>query len=404
MAALPLLACALSLGVASLVTPSWDKPMVQKQHCVNVATFIPPGPPPGPAPPPNPWDPHPQPTPPPKPYTVKNDSRWAFTALPKGTPPAGGWPVLIDLAIIDYTPPRDALHPFRPTPKCGLDGQIPPGENPGFRRQLRGGRYPGGGMTEEYAAFATPHELMSKCSCFEKNGTYGCATTADNGHHQSPGKGCSFDILAGVMWFQRQKQFLLANGIAVMVVNTRVFDGWDIDMPSWKVGEDPAFFKQLSEDIAGGFLGPVNPKRVGFHGWSGGAQMVSNLVNVWANGNLSGIEMKAGVMMSGGTHQCYNIPPLAQAQCKDCDNSDRCMTPGCSGVGPGGPAVGPSGKVCCYMCCPQNVTETYYQQVRADPLSHRSPAGALPVPGVTKGCIFFGFRIFVGTENPAYRS
>ena len=37
-------------------------------------------------------------------------------------------------------------------------------------------------------------------------------------------------MLAGVMWFQRQKQLLLANGIAVMVVNTRTFDGWSIDM------------------------------------------------------------------------------------------------------------------------------------------------------------------------------
>ena len=67
---------------------------------------------------------------------------------------------------------------------------------------------------------------MSPCSCFAPNGTYTCATSADNGHHMAPGKGCSFDILAGGMWLQRQKQYLLANGIAVMTVNARTFDGW----------------------------------------------------------------------------------------------------------------------------------------------------------------------------------
>lgn len=44
------------------------------------------------------------------------------------------------------------------------------------------------------------------------------------------GPGCSFDILAGVMWFQRQKQYLLANGIAVMTVNTRLFDGVSLSL------------------------------------------------------------------------------------------------------------------------------------------------------------------------------
>ena len=140
------------------------------------------------------------------------------------------------------------------------------------------------------------------------------------------------------------------------VQNARTFDGWDIDVPSYIAGEDPAFFAQLAKDIAAGFLGPINPKRAAFHGWSGGAQMVSNLVEIWATGKLPGIEMKAGVMMSGGTHQCYNIPPRAQAQCADCDPSDECKTAGCSAAGPGGPAIGPNGKVCCYMCCPQNVT------------------------------------------------
>ena len=74
------------------------------------------------------------------------------------------------------------------------------------------------------------------------------------------------------------------------------------------------FFEALGKAMSSGKLGPINPKRVAFHGWSGGAQMVSNLADVWAAGMLPGIEMKAGVMMSGGSHQCYNVPPLAQAR------------------------------------------------------------------------------------------
>ena len=54
--------------------------------------------------------------------------------------------------------------------------------------------------------FATPEEMLGTCTCFASNGTYTCPTSADNGHHMEPGKGCSFDILAGGMWLQRQKQ------------------------------------------------------------------------------------------------------------------------------------------------------------------------------------------------------
>jgi hypothetical protein len=388
-----------------MVAPSWDAPMPHSLHCIHVADYNPPGPPlpPGPPPPPSPWDPNPKPQPPPpKPYTVKNDSRWVFVALPKGTPPAGGWPVLVDLAIIDFRPPNGTKE------KCGLDGVFPPGENPGFRRSLlegkdncskamytlcgkemgtkkcgaclsmhkaqlkqagclpeeesracSKGKPRGFGIVEEYPPFATPGDMMGQCSCFEKNGTYGCGTTVDDGRHKSPGTGCSFDFLAGVMWFQRQKQFLLANGIAVMVANTRTFDGWNIDEPTYKTGEDPPFFKQLSSEMGAGKLGPLNQKRVAFHGWSGGAQMVSNVVDVWARGRLADIEVKAGVMMSGGTHQCYNIGNRTQAQCKGCDESEDCKTTGCS-ADPS--TVGPNGKVCCYMCCPQGVTESYFQE------------------------------------------
>ena len=63
-------------------------------------------------------------------------------------------------------------------------------------------------------------------------------------------------------------------------------DGWNLDEVAWSVGEDRGFFAALTKAMTSGALGPLNPQRVGFHGWSGGAQMVSNLVDVWARGAL----------------------------------------------------------------------------------------------------------------------
>jgi len=45
----------------------------------------------------------------------RNNSRGLFVALPEGTPPLGGWPVLLDLSILD----------FPTVSPCGLDGREP---------------------------------------------------------------------------------------------------------------------------------------------------------------------------------------------------------------------------------------------------------------------------------------
>ena len=345
-------------GSAALVVPGWNATMPHTEHCIAVPDCDAAS------------------------HCVHNNSRWAFVSLPKeGAAPASGWPVLIQLAIIDFAAANASIEANGG--QCGLDGVIPfPKGGPGFRRRAEeqededDGRPPGRhgfGITEEYQPFATPEEMMSPCSCFAPDGIYNCSTTADNGHHMSPGAGCSFDILAGGMWLQRQKQYLLANGVAVMTVNARTFDGWDIDNPSFDghaqapagsnpfestaQGADKPFFEALSKDMASGKLGALDPSRVAFHGWSGGAQMVSELADVWARGELPGITMKAGVMMSGGSQQCYNwLPNTTMAQCKGCDPDDSCMTPGCSGSG--GPPKPPGTQgTCCNMCCPQGVTE-----------------------------------------------
>ena len=73
--------------------PAWDAEMEGKEHCVEV--------------------------PPTAAANFTNNSRWSFTALPAGAAPAGGWPVLIQLAIIPY-PSKSGKH-------CGMDGYNPPG-------------------------------------------------------------------------------------------------------------------------------------------------------------------------------------------------------------------------------------------------------------------------------------
>ena len=258
------------LGSAALVVPGWNATMPHTEACIAVPDCDAAG------------------------HCVHNNSRWAFVSLPKeGAAPASGWPVLIQLAIIDFAAANASIEANGG--QCGLDGVIPfPKGGPGFRRRAEeqededDGRPPGRrgfGITEEYQPFATPEEMMSPCSCFAPDGIYNCSTTADNGHHMSPGAGCSFDILAGGMWLQRQKQYLLANGVAVMTVNARTFDGWDIDNPSFDghaqapagsnpfestaQGADKPFFEALSKDMASGKLGALDPSRVAFHGWSG---------------------------------------------------------------------------------------------------------------------------------------
>jgi hypothetical protein len=88
---------------AALIVPDWTKEMksTSTQKCIHV--------------PPTPQ------------YNYSNNSRWAFTQLPDGTPPAAGWPVLIQLAIIPFAAEGEA--PYTPngtTPRCGMDGMMEP--------------------------------------------------------------------------------------------------------------------------------------------------------------------------------------------------------------------------------------------------------------------------------------
>jgi hypothetical protein len=51
-----------------------------------------------------------------------------------------------------------------------------------------------------------------------------CEEHGGGGHH---GGGCNYDQQAGALWDQRLKQYLLANGIAVVQLNPITADSWD---------------------------------------------------------------------------------------------------------------------------------------------------------------------------------
>ena len=62
---------------------------------------------------------------------------------------------------------------------------------------------------------------------------------------------------------------------------------------------------------AAGTFGPLDPQRLVFHGWSGGASMVSWMFQQQMAGweGLANIGVKAGIFLSGGSHDCYEDTP-----------------------------------------------------------------------------------------------
>eukprot|EP01043_Picozoa_sp_COSAG02_P051826 COSAG02_NODE_5503_length_4277_cov_2.008617_1_plen_304_part_00 len=83
--------------------------------------------------------------------TWTNNSRLLSVAVPKGTPPPGGWPVMVDLLVIDYPS-------LFGQPLCGLDGY----ENP---------------QTHQYPA-SKACQALGKSLCGDKMHTnhYECAS------------------------------------------------------------------------------------------------------------------------------------------------------------------------------------------------------------------------------------
>ena len=147
----------------------------------------------------------------------------------------------------------------------------------------------------------SPHEIAA--ACFTANCTYtgGWGNTT-----------CSFTSMNGQVWWQRTNQYLLANGIAVMQVNTAVSDNWDWWTPAgWATGLDRPFLRALFGQLRSGTFdglgnGVLDGAKLLPSGYSVGSQMVSWLIELHATGelarDLAGAKVVAGAMFAGGPY------------------------------------------------------------------------------------------------------
>ena len=278
----------------------------------------------------------------------ENNTRWSFWALPPTPPPQGGYPIYVELqAEIMY--PGDWRTPLPQLPACG-NGWVPPAD---------------GWYRPQYNVFDTPTDAMA--TCFRDDGSWrplsfsghDCEKTPD-GHKAC----CTFFQKAGQLWLARLHQYLLANGIAILIVNPYAGDTWEWDNPQLPngAGMDQPFFAKLTSEIQNGQygglpLGTLNTRRTIFSGFSDGAQMTSFLIELQARRALpDGLTIIAGVMLSGGSHRCYMTAGAgAVRNCEACTNAGSCG----GGSGSRGCSVTAS-PLCCDYCCPSNYTEDYF--------------------------------------------
>lgn len=311
-------AAAAQPAMAKLKSPPWDYSFpTAKQTCVNATAET---------------------------HQQGTNERWVFHAVPEGTPPAAGWPVWVSLVT-------DTFGSLDGKTECGGGG------GHGFRRRTQHHHYSSG---KPFKAFDTPNATMT--SCFKA-----APSPPSPWGHQSD---CDYDQEAGALWNQRLKQYLIANGIAVLSVNPYSEDSWDAGPWWWDGGVDEPFLTKVFTMMKAGLFGKLDTTNVVMRGWSGGAQMVSWIAQVRATNSSSpftqSFEMKGGVMMSGGSYLCYNDPgdptnpPGATpiGSCEDCTEGgpSHCQDdPKCS-------SCDKSVKTYCGQCCPRNFTEPYFAE------------------------------------------
>ena len=245
-----------------------------------------------------------------------------------------------------------------------------------------------------------------QCSCINGS-TFSCAQPFDDGQHgHRPGGAgfiphdgsCDDDVFFGGIWHQRLKQVALANGIAVLEVNNYVRDGWESWEQIWYKGYDPPFFSALAtllgdnraagasstssnlgdigvHDPAAALFRDLNHDLLAFRGWSGGANAVSWLVDRAARGQLPGLGVAAGVMMAGGSHRCYDEPPVAFGSCASCNIHQLPHVKNAS-YDPTEPSHNSNAMIAngssplCEYCCPRNYTEDWYSEHPEDYATH----------------------------------
>eukprot|EP00039_Didymoeca_costata_P023482 m.7294 g.7294 ORF g.7294 m.7294 type:complete len:432 (-) comp3682_c0_seq1:173-1468(-) len=311
----------LSVAKAAVTTPSWDMPFTDTETCVDASDA-----------------------------THPSNKRLVFVAEPEGTPPAAGWPVYFSLVTDVY-----------PSSK-------------GNDNCYGSSTY---GPEKKYSAFVSPADSLDFCPCIKNNTctpeARGKGTLKKNRGTKREGEAwppwpphhyrCDYDDLAGILWDQRLKQFMLANGFAVVQVNPMEDDSWDAwdDDPqhTWTNGNDKPWLQKVFSMLAAGNFGKLDPKSIFVRGWSGGAQMVSWLFNMAPTGVFPDVEFIGGVFLAGGSHNCYeSLPNVTHGICKTCDPSDSC--PGSQWHVNAGCSSNMTHRPCCAKCCPTNFTEQYY--------------------------------------------
>eukprot|EP00039_Didymoeca_costata_P000352 m.45218 g.45218 ORF g.45218 m.45218 type:complete len:462 (-) comp10212_c0_seq2:106-1491(-) len=341
-AILPLLA---KQNAKEIVEPSWEfVPSRQGAECLNASAT-----------------------------SNNNNTRWVHYALPDGKPPADGWPLFITFEVKNFLP-DPSLPNSNETCGGAFDTQCinnitqacnatRGNETKCFYCSYDFLKNPAYGCEERDKEFAyefcgghkygkiwhlatTPNASLAPC--FFANGTFDHTV-------------CQFEQEAGVLWHQRLKQYLLANGVAVMAVNPYEGDTWDcFGNEYWDQGLDKPFLLKLFKELESGEFGKLgkvmNTKALIPHGWSVGAHMVSQLIQASFSTNFANINIASGIFFSGASHRCYNFPPLALNQCSSCNSSQLCDTIGCSNH-----FVNQS-QICCNYCCPESYTEDYFAQ------------------------------------------
>mmetsp|Transcript_10561 Transcript_10561/g.27138 ORF Transcript_10561/g.27138 Transcript_10561/m.27138 type:complete len:437 (+) Transcript_10561:32-1342(+) len=306
----------------ALVTPDWSATFPNaKEFCVDPNGASPPG----------------------------ENARLVFVATPDETPPPTGWPVYFSF-VTD-------IYPSATSQSCGES------------------------RTDKQAlAFSAPADTLTHCGCIKNNScptrptpppTRSGAALDRRGkwppwppHHH--GESCQYDTLAGELWDMRLKQFLVANGIAVVQINPSSDDGWvayGTDPTGgvvWDTSTDKPFVTKVLSMLTAGNLGKLDADQVALRGWSGGAQMVSWMLQLDATGALPGeITIVAGMFLAGGSYDCYEpTPETSHSQCAQCDPSESC--PGGAWHVNAGCSTNLTHAPCCSKCCPTNFTEGYY--------------------------------------------
>ena len=290
------------------------------------------------------------------------NSRLAFVALPEGAPPAAGWPVYFWFVVDSYSS------------KNGSYGG-PPG-TPGSCEPVT--RDPSQPVPQSVGPFAAPATVLDACVGIF-NGSQPMSGTAGD---CSGGVGCTcdFDQLSGTLWSQREKALLVAAGFAVVQLNPWAGDAWDAgpaapaqDFPGWGAGPDLVVFDQLFARMGSGEMGPLDLTKILFRGWSGGAQMVSWMVQLHMTGELrklgngANASMAGGVFTSGGSYACYPFnSSTGIGVCASCDSSPSCAGAGFNGYSGCSTCTKDCGEVhrngppCCSKCCPSNYTEQFF--------------------------------------------